>query len=705
MTINVSGPDGVSVSFPDGTDTSIINDVMTKHFGGGASAQPKSPPAFGSDEYVSALAAKHGADPKFVRSLMENQTGLEIMRGVPIAGGAFDKAGSYVQAAAGAGVPGATLSERASKNLALDQDLAQDYQKAHPIASTAAGLFGGVAATAPVGATALGARALGLGARTLPGQMAAGAASGATINAADALVRGNDPATSAMIGGGFGAVAPPLARGIGAAVSPVVSTLRGIANPTQEAARRVGTAIEHDVAAGGGLTQPEFNTAAAGGTPVNLMDLGGETTRALARSAANTSPEGRELLNRAIDDRFETQAPRLAQDLNSTLNYPTEAARNQAITQVRQTVYEPRYAQAYRDSATTLLWPDRDLMRGLPPDQQAAMRSLEQIAQAPEVQTAIRIATPQLRNWAVRDGLQPPIGAFAIDTSGSAPRTVLQQTSTGNTVLPSLQYWDYVKRALDSMETPTARQFAGVLRNELDTLAPTYRAAREAAQPTKFFQGAPNAFEAGRGFINQGQRYGADAQTQIARMTPEERNLFQDGYTTALVERIEKMPDRRNVVNNVYNSTAARGEIQTALGTQRANELEARLRVEGIMDDARRAVQGNSTTIRQLAELGLAGAGSAFLGGGNPLSGDPSALVNAALVYGTMRGGRAGLATVDQRVATQVARLLTSNNPAHARMGMNLLGRNPGLMGNLRRADVALARAAAVQAQPDQRRQ
>jgi hypothetical protein len=245
MTINVSGPDGVSVSFPDGTDTSIINDVMTKHFGGGSSSvQPKAPPAFGSDEYVSALAAKHGADPKFVRSLMENQTGLEIMRGVPIAGGAFDKAGSYVQAAAGAGVPGASLSERAAKNLALDQELAQDYAKAHPIASTAAGLFGGVAATAPIGATALGARALGLGARTLPGQMAAGAASGGVINAADAAVRGNDPVASGAIGGGFGAIVPPVARGVGAMAAPVVSAVRGIINPIEEAGSRVGAAVE-----------------------------------------------------------------------------------------------------------------------------------------------------------------------------------------------------------------------------------------------------------------------------------------------------------------------------------------------------------------------------------------------------------------------------------------------------------------------------
>jgi hypothetical protein len=163
------------------------------------------------------------------------------------------------------------------------------------------------------------------------------------------------------------------------------------------------------------------------------------------------------------------------------------------------------------------------------------------------------------------------------------------------------------------------------------------------------------------------------------------------------------MPDRRNALNSIANSPAARTQLQIALGPQRAAQVEAMLRVEGVMDLARGAVQGNSTTIRQLAELGLAGGASATLGGGNPLTGDPASLLNAALMYGALRGGRAGLATVDQRVSTQVARLLASNDPSQVRFGAQMLGRNRGLLDSLRQVDAALARSAAAQTNQDRR--
>lgn len=44
-----------------------------------------------------------------------------------------------------------------------------------------------------------------------------------------------------------------------------------------------------------------------------------------------------------------------------------------------------------------------------------------------------------------------------------------------------------------------------------------------------------------------------------------------------------------------------------ALGPQKAAELEAFLRVEDLMNTARGIITGKFTTVRQLAELGLAG--------------------------------------------------------------------------------------------------
>ena len=69
------------------------------------------------------------------------------------------------------------------------------------------------------------------------------------------------------------------------------------------------------------------------------------------------------------------------------------------------------------------------------------------------------------------------------------------------------------------------------------------------------------------------------------------------------------------------------------------------------------------------------------LSGGNPF--DPQAVLNAALIYGAARGRNA----INERVAQQVARLLTSPNP------QQVASRGPVFQA-LRNADRALVRVA-----------
>jgi hypothetical protein len=132
--------------------------------------------------------------------------------------------------------------------------------------------------------------------------------------------------------------------------------------------------------------------------------------------------------------------------------------------------------------------------------------------------------------------------------------------------------------------------------------------------------------------------------------------------------------------------------MHIALGPQRAGQVEAMLHIERLMDLARPAVQGNSTTARQLAQLGLAGGVGLGTGGGNPF--DPQAMVSAALTYGALRGRGA----INERVSRQVAELLASNNHARVAQGMRIAGQ-ARFLGALRRADTALARAGSVQAE------
>jgi hypothetical protein len=121
------------------------------------------------------------------------------------------------------------------------------------------------------------------------------------------------------------------------------------------------------------------------------------------------------------------------------------------------------------------------------------------------------------------------------------------------------------------------------------------------------------------------------------------------------------------------------------------------MQLENLYDTARQAVQGNSTTMRQLVELGLAG-GVGLVEGGNPANWDSSTIMHAALMYAAARGQ----AHVDQRVAGEIASLAISQNPQLANLATTWTARNPRLLNGLRNLNVALARSAAVQLQPHQ---
>jgi hypothetical protein len=728
--IIVHGPNGVSVNFPAGTDSGTINGVMAQHLGGGQSApsgpwdnyaptvaapvapprpmsdpwadfrsapptapapagwwhaDPPAPaaPEFGSDPYVNALAQKHGADPEMVRGLVNSQAATEGVKGIPILGGLTDKAGAGISALAapltGAGVPGSSLGERYGKNLALEQEIAADFEREHPNVAMAANVAGGLTATAPLAATGAGARLLGLTAKTLPTEIGAGAASGAVINGADAAVRGNDPVSAALIGGGLG-LAAPLA---GAVARPVINTVRGIVDPAGEAARRVAGAVGRDVTAGtGGLSPQEFQAAQASGQPVNAMDLGGETTRALARSAANTSPEGRAILDRSINDRFESQTGRMTDWLRSTFNYPDAAAQQAAIEQAQKATNKVAYPAA--QAAADVRYP-----------QGIWSPELERLTSSPDVVDAMRESAQRGAGRAVAEGY----GGFNPGVTFDNGMVNFRRSPTGVPTYPDMRFWDYSYRNLrDSAdqafragrnsEGNSLKTQANQLRTELDQMVPEFTQARAGAS---HFFGASDALEAGQNFVTSRLDNGA-ARQALAKMSPNERQLFQDGYVDRVVKGLQEQSSRRSLLNDpaMLNSPAAIERRQIALGPQRANELETMLHTERLMDLARSAVQGNSTTARQLAELGIAGGVSTISGGGNPL--DPQALVHGALVYGALRGRGA----INERVSQQVARFLTSQNPNNVRFGMQMASRGPALNA-LRNTSAALARVAGPQ--------
>ncbi len=536
-------------------------------------------------------------------------------------------------------------------------------------------------AVIPAGGAARGA--------TLGARMRSGAAAGSAFGAAAGAGEGTTPeervkgaAFGGAVGGVVGGVAPPVVEGViqaGRVIgAPVINAVRGIADPTGEAARRTTRALEHDInvdpAATGRLTPNEY----AATPDARLIDMGGETTRGLARSSANTSPPGRFLLNDEINPRYEAQAPRLTQWMRGAFNFPNADAQQQAIDQTSRAVNNAAYARARRDGAQGVGSPE-----------------LERLAESDAVVAAMRTATAKARDEAIANrqgfyGSMNPRVTFTPDG-----RIEFNRGATGAPNYPGLEYWDLVRRELSAVGETARRSgndtearrissLARAMNEELDRLVPSYQQARQGAAA---FFGAENALEAGQNYVLQNFANAATRRT-LASMSPVERQLFQDGFVSRYIETLEKAGDRRNVLNQIADNPAAREKIEIALGPQRARELEARLRVEGIMDFARTAIQGNSTTTRQLVELGLAGG----VGGGQYLtSGDPSSIVSAMLVWGALRGQRAIGQGIDQRVAEQVARMLTSRDPQVLQRGIQLVARQNRLMDSLRAVDRRIA--------------
>lgn len=567
-----------------------------------------------------------------------------------------------------------------------EREQAKSADEQHPIASTI-GEIGGALAL-PVGGAAGGATMLARVGKSAAVGAGYGALSGAGEGegAADTASRAT---MGAALGGAAGGAAPVVlggieaaGRGIARAAEPIVNSIRGFADADTEAARRVVSAVRRDARNGDtGLTPAEFAGARAEGQPAAIMDMGGETTRALARSAANTSPEGRSVLTRTIDDRFEGQSGRVTDFLNRNFNYPNAHAQQQAIDQVEQTTNRAAYRRAYTAG-------DRDVMSP----------ELERLLGAPAVGDAMRKAVENGKNRAVTQGF----GAFNPAVTIENGMVRFNRKPNGAPAFPNIQLWDYTYRELRDAGQAAFRagrneeggalsNLAQTMRGELDRLVPEYGRARSAA--AGFFQ-AENALEAGQNFVAQTFN-NRQAREAVARMTPTERQLFQDGFVSRYVESVERSPDRRSVLNKLANSPAEREKLEIALGRDRANEMETFLRVEGVMDLARGAVQGNSTTARQLIEAGLAGGV-----GYGATTGDwsPQSVFTAAFVGGLARGAASRVnQRIDQNVARRVADMLASDDPTMLRRGVAIVSRQPRMLNALRSADQSLARAASAE--------
>lgn len=507
------------------------------------------------------------------------------------------------------------------------------------------------------------------GALKAASKIAEGAVTGGEYGALSGAGEGTD-ATSRVTGAGTGAatgvIGGGIAGGLGHAATetlkPVMGAYKSWKDPEGEAAKRLTRALQADqdlIASGkaDGMSWQDWVTAKKSGEPVTFADLGSSNTQALLRSAANTSPEGRAVLEKAFNDRFAGQSDRVADEVRGLVAGGANANKtaDQLVAEYDK-ARAPAYNLAFKQGANEITSP-----------------TIERLTESPRFAKAMADAESSVRDRAIVNGLIPPKPG-----------------------VKNLQYWDAVKQELDGMASVAGRSgdkgvadvagnMAKQLRNELDKQVPTYANARGVA--SQYF-GESNALEAGRKLA--GKRVDPQQISDVMRkMKPDERELFREGYASDWANRvISNISDSRDITKAMFNSPNERARALAVFGPAGMDKLQARMSLETIMDGARKAM-GNSTTARQLIEAGLAGGITGYETGWDPLkmAGAAGLTLGSHKALGTAisSGAQKLIGKVDSKTARLVAELLTSDDPAKLAQGLRMATKNPAIKQGLMR--------------------
>lgn len=676
-------PDGVEVRFPDDMPRDQIRDMIASKFPDAAqqAQQPASGPwdkykpqaeagpwqkyaAPASGPYSSSFANDGTVGSTFARggaALPEEKTlggaGMTWMEnavsGIPIVGPSIQKGSDYI----GSNLYGLVTGQDPSQIREEVNQRREGRNETYPASAFSGQLAANIAPMSAIGRTAAGAQSLGITGTNWLTRAGNSAASSAIVSGADTAARGGgaEEIMGGMVrSGAIGAAIPALGAGISKGLETFgnrnMSTIGAMLNPAKEAERRVGTAFLRDAQADPKsiMSAVDRQIAQANNIPIVNADIGGETTRALARSVANQSPEARAVIERTASDRFAGQGQRATEFIKKIVGGNAD---------------DIGYRHALQEQARYHNKAAYDAAYSAPHAQQVYTKGLQDLMQSPSLRKAVADVPTRSADRGAVQGFKEIGNPFTMNSQGAY---VLRQKADGTLVAPNLQFWDHVKRNLDS-QIGTAQKggddtFAAdltaiknKLTSELDTAVPAYKQARQGASG---FFGADDALDAGRKFVNS-PRSVPEVRQAFNAFNGTEKQAFATGYASELIDRIKATNDRSNVINQVFKSQSARESMEMVLGAQKMKQIEAYVRVEDLADRLRGAM-GNSTTARQLAELGI-GAGAGAYGA---YTGDwGSALTVGALTAGVTRGGRWLKNSANDKVLQQMANLLTKEHP------------------------------------------
>ena len=444
-----------------------------------------------------------------------------------------------------------------------------------------------------------------------------------------------------------GSEAEPYARLAGAVLGdPAISAgparavlekVKGIP-PSKEAVQKLADAVSKDaqVKIEPIMSPAEVTLSVAHGQPLANIDVAGEMTRGLGRSAVDTSDVARSILVPKLIERNSQQLARF-DDMITNVGGDANATRllDEIADEARKS-RQPLYDAAYKKGN-----------KGITGDW------LKKLQEAPAVQSAMKAAKERLSNIVATEG-----------------KVIYEVPGKENVY--SLTFWDKVKQNIDDKigvaqragELGKARELTKIkhrLVEGLDNAVPEYSVAR--GEAARLF-GTADAVKQGQEFASKKGRYRTDdVRKVVAKMNDEERYAFQQGYLSRLRQEITEIPETHNLSKRILATAAEKERARIALGDDVADQLEQFLGVENRMAKSLAAVEGNSKTARYLQDIlrvGVPSAGGATAGflAGNV----PGAVLGALIPVLGKKGLDKFLHARRENVATELAKLLASQD-------------------------------------------
>lgn len=619
---DVRMPDGVVVRFPDNfTETQIRGIIASK--------------------YPRAIGEAGAAVPRGERDMSGH---------VNRDGGAMDKAGAFLTGAVeGMPIVGPTLEKGARAASArigsalTGQDFGQVYdqmgqsvdqvQQDNPNTTMAGNVAGNVLGTLPAVAAAptlFGAGGGSLAARSLLSGMTGGA-----IGGADAVARGQDPATGAGLGLAFGLAGPGAGQLIGSGMRKVAGAFGPKASQAQKTLSRFMSADGVD----------DVPAAMRDIGPDALpMDLGPNMQR-LGGGLASLPGSAQQTVRSAVAERGMGAGGRTVSSLDNAMGETIDTFKTaDDIIKARSAAAKPLYDAAYAKPVNYTV-------------------ELEELLKRPSVGQALKKA----QSLAADEGIPSQQWFAQIGDDGSV---AIRQT-------PDMRQLDLTKRALDDMISAAQRggngneariltQTKNKLVDMMDAAAPEYAQARSAfSGPSSIL----DAMEEGRQVFKSGLSPN-ELRTRMLKMGDAEKEAFQQGSRSAVADIMGTARNDALAARSTFQKGYNKEKLDMIIGPDKSEQMLKELAAEGKYVQTRDVVTGNSETAARRAAQEAVGAGDQKSFIENLLNvGSPGTVVKT---LGQGMTGRSKQAAQEASNA-ELAKLLTSRDPAQITRALKMV--------------------------------